>query len=375
MDLKQLRRAVADDLAQLPTAAFEGLPTVMGFDGFVDNIIDVVDTRSARDAYSPLATIADFGARITRAAGHSANFELVVKQTKIGGNGPIMANALAALGHAVSYIGILGEGQLDPAFQPLAERAAAVYSLGNPASTDALEFRDGKLMFGKLEPLEQVSVENLRSVVGEDRLLQLFSAANCVATVNWTMLLSMNEIWDYLMAEILPRLTSSQRPRWFVDLADPAKRSREDLRQALQTLGKLQAHADIILGLNEAETRQVLEVCGSSWEGLSEDLGMAETSCRYLREHLGLSRVVCHMVKGAAGASKDESAGVEGFFEPHPKITTGAGDHFNAGYLWAIAAGQCERSALLIGTATSGHYVRTTHSPTKEDLITLLSAS
>ena len=142
---------------------------------------------------------------------------MVVKQTKIGGNGPIMANALAALGHDMTYIGILGDGEVHSAFNPLAERATSVHSLGAPATTDALEFRDGKLMMGKLEPLESVTVDTLRQVVGDETILKLFSSASCVATVNWTMLLSMTDIWDYLIAEVLPK-RSGPRPWWFVDL-------------------------------------------------------------------------------------------------------------------------------------------------------------
>lgn len=374
MDLNQLRQRAAQTLSQLSDNMVRDVPTVMGFDGFVDHIIDVVDTRAAQDSYCPLATIADFGARVSAAAGHSTNFELVVKQTKIGGNGPIMANALATLGHQITYIGILGDGGLHPAFAPLEEKAARIYSLGAPASTDALEFSDGKLMLGKLEPLDHVNVQTLRTAVGDDTLVQLFTAARCVATVNWTMLLAMNEIWDYLIAQVLPSC-QGPRPLWFIDLADPAKRSQEDLIKALKTLTRLQEHVDVVLGLNEAETRQALAALGHGWEGASEDLVAAEKACIELRTELGLARVVCHMVRGAAGAHLTGSAAVAGFYEPKPKITTGAGDHFNAGYLWSVTAGCDEETALLVGTATSGHYVRTAQSPTQHDLIALLSAS
>ncbi|TVR11235.1 MAG: hypothetical protein EA401_11380 [Planctomycetota bacterium] len=348
-------------------------PTVMGFDGFVDNIIDVVGRRQGPGSYTPLATIADFGARVTAAAGHSTNFELVVKQRKIGGNGPIMANALATLGHRLTYIGILGDQSVDPAFAPLVEKAEKVFSLGDPAQTDALEFEDGKLMLGKLDPLDQVSVARLREVVGDATLREIFAQASCVATVNWTMLLEMNALWDFLIKEIIPQ-SSSSRPLWFVDLADPAKRTEDDLRQALAGLQRLQEHVDVVLGLNEAETRQVLAVQGGRWGGDSEDVAAAQEACVSLRESLGLARVVCHMVRGAASASAAEAAGTEGFYEPKPLITTGAGDHFNAGYLWALAAGANEEVALLLGTATSGHYVRTACSPQASDLLNLLQS-
>src|SRR4051812_13326002 len=72
----------------------------VGLDGFVDEIIGVVDTRHDLENCDLVPTIAAFGQKVSAASGKSANFELVVKQMKLGGNGPIMANALAAAGLA-----------------------------------------------------------------------------------------------------------------------------------------------------------------------------------------------------------------------------------------------------------------------------------
>jgi hypothetical protein len=68
----------------------EAFKVVVGFDGFVDNIIEVVDKRISNSEYSSVETINSLGARVSAAAGESANMELVVKKSKIGGNGPIM---------------------------------------------------------------------------------------------------------------------------------------------------------------------------------------------------------------------------------------------------------------------------------------------
>ena len=227
-------------------------------------------------------------------------------------------------------------------------------------------------MMGKLEPLDCVNTETLRRSVGDAELLRLFTEASCVATVNWTMLLSMTDIWDYLIVEVLPKRTTA-RPWWFVDLADPAKRSVDDLKRALKTLKGLEQYVNVALGLNEAEARQVLTAIGHEWQGAQENLPAAEDAARRLRREIGLSRIVIHMKKGAAGATAEESAAVEGFFTPTPKIATGAGDHFNAGYLWAVCAGMNEASALVVACATSGHYVRTAISPSPDDLLVLLS--
>ena len=61
----------------------------IGLDGFVDEIIRVVDQRQSALDYVPMKTITDLGKRVLGAAQKSTNIELVVERTKIGGNGPI----------------------------------------------------------------------------------------------------------------------------------------------------------------------------------------------------------------------------------------------------------------------------------------------
>lgn len=373
MDHARLCAAAADAVDRIPAA--HRPPVMVGFDGFIDAIIDVVATRQSSTAYRPMATISEFGQRVSAAAGHSANFELVVKQRKIGGNGPIMANALCALDHAVDAVGLLGEGAIDPVFAPLAQRARAAISLGEAASTDALEFSDGKLMLGKLKPMDEVTWERLVQRVGRDRLRALLQEAKAVATVNWTMTLGMNGIWRGLCEEILPGLRGD-RPLWFVDLADPAKRTIEDQRAMFDGLRALQRHVDVVLGMNGAECKQMLAALDASWDERIDELDAAQRGCEIVREKLGIAWAMCHLVKSAACAWRtrggEGSAQAQGFFEPKPLITTGAGDHFNAGFVAALLAGIEPRLALQIGNATSGHYVRTAQSPSRAQLATFL---
>jgi hypothetical protein len=363
-------RIAADAVAGIP-AAFAP-PVLVGFDGFVDSIIDVVQTRESPSSYEAMPTIATLGARITAAAGKSANIELVVKQTKIGGNGPIMANALCAQLAKVTAVGVLGEAAIDPVFQPLAERAVKVVSLGAPAFTDALEFADGKLMLGKHFYLANVNYERLvKAVGGVPALKDMFRSAQGIATVNWTMCMGLTEIWRRLAADVLPGLRKD-RPKWFVDLADPAKRTAEDLQACGSALRDLQQHADVVLGLNEAECRQVLNVMGMHWPVAQPEWEAARQACVQLRERLGVSLVMCHLVKSSACAWEGGSVGAEGFFEPKPKLTTGAGDHFNAGFFSALLAGLPPVACLQAGGATSGHYVRTGQSPTRAQVVEFL---
>src|SRR5256714_14354365 len=115
-----------------------------------------------------LPTIAQFASRLAAAAGRSANVELVSQLTKLGGNGPIMANALASFGLRVTYLGNLGYPNLHPVFEDFAKRAE-VHSIAEPGYTDALEFEDGKIMLGKHQSLRQVNWDNIKSRFGLDR--------------------------------------------------------------------------------------------------------------------------------------------------------------------------------------------------------------
>src|SRR3954468_109842 len=163
-------------------AAALTLPSIkatLGLDGFVDEIIAVVDKRHDGGRYDPVRTIDLLARKMAAAAGQSSNYELVVKQRKLGGNGPIMANALASLGASVTYIGNLGYPTLDPVFEDFAKKAHVV-SIGQPAHTDALEFEDGKLMLGKLEPLHDVNWDNLINRVGRDKLKSLLTDAKLI---------------------------------------------------------------------------------------------------------------------------------------------------------------------------------------------------
>src|SRR6266481_8237282 len=210
----------------------------VGLDGFVDEILHVVDKRESAEKYSRLPTIAQLAARFAAAAGRSTNVELVSQLTKLGGNGPIMANALASFGLKVTYLGILGYPNLHPVFTDFGQRAE-VYSIAEPGYTDALEFEDGKIMLGKHQSLKQMNWPNIKSRFGLEKFASHFGSADLVGFVNWTMLTAMSDIWSAILKEICPGLIG-QRRKLFFDLADPEKRPGDDVVRALELIGLFQ---------------------------------------------------------------------------------------------------------------------------------------
>ena len=337
---------------------------LIGFDGFVDTILHVVKTRESATKYTRVERMTEFSEKIREAAGLSANMEMVVQMRKLGGNGPIMANALGAYGTAVTYIGNLGHPAVNPVFADFAKKAE-VHSIAEPGYTDAIEFDDGKLMFGKHESLKEVNWANLIAHIPEADLVEIFERSQFIAMVNWTMLTQMKGIFQKVAARVAPQLTGERRILFF-DLADPAKRSREDIGEALKQIAKFEKHFRVVLGLNFREAQQVGEVLGM--RSPAETHEALRQHAVAIRETLKIDTVVIHPTHFAAAADAQGAFAVDGPFTAKPKITTGAGDHFNAGFCLGRILGLGLDQSLQIGVATSGFYVRNAKSPSLNDL-------
>jgi len=345
------------------------LKATIGLDGFVDSIIAVVDKRESADKFSRVPTLAAFGERIARAAGQSTQAELVIDRVKLGGNGPIMANALAAAGVRVTSVGNLGHPSVHPAFAELAQRAT-VLSIAEPAYTDALEFEDGKLMLGKRASLRDVNWENLVARVGRDRLVKLFQESDLIGLQNWTMLPFMSDIWRHVLAEICPSLPATPRWKFFFDLADPEMREKQDIRDAAALISQFQKYYETYLGLNEKEAFEVGRALG--YQGGANGAAAVKAVAQFVWDKLRVSCVVVHPREYAVAASAAGVVQVAGPFTAKPLISTGAGDHFNAGFCLGKLAGGSDEIALQTGVGCSGYYVRTAKSPAVKELAEFL---
>jgi sugar/nucleoside kinase (ribokinase family) len=350
------------------TARIRQLTAFVGLDGFVDEIVHAVDKREDASHYRRILTIAQFSERLAAAAGQSTNIELVNQRTKLGGNGPIMAHALAALGLHVTYLGNVGYPTIHPVFADLAHRAE-VHSIAEPCHTDALEFDDGKIMLGKSTQLNEVNWSVIQSRFGRGPFEMKFQNCDLLAFVNWTMIPYMSEIWEALLRDFCPRLQGLRR-KIFFDLADPEKRCADDVQQAFKLITQFQKYFDVILGLNEKEAFQVGEALGiqsgdHSREGISNLA--REIHCR-----LAIDTLAVHPVTYALAVGDGRIDLVDGPRISKALITTGAGDHFNAGFCLGKLLGFSNAYCVLLGVASSGYYVRSGESADVRGLVEML---
>jgi len=345
------------------------LNMVIGLDGFVDEIVHVVDKRQDFQNFTRIKTIAEFGDRISKAAGLSTNVEMVTTQTKLGGNGPILSNALLEYGVALTYVGALGAPDIHPVFQPMAKKAKSVYSLCNPGRTDACEFEDGKIMIGKISSLSELTWDKLKSELGGvDGIANLIKESHLFGMENWTMIPYMSDIWEGIANEVFPLLSfpkTAEKPLAFFDLADPEKRTKEDIYRAMKLIGRFEEKFRTVLGLNEKEVYEIAKVFDIP---VSDNTNLKEAVMETYKK-LGIYCLVVHPVRSACCAIDGEYFYTDGPYCEKPKLTTGAGDNFNAGFCLGQALRLDPLSSLTLGVSTSGFYVRNAKSPTFDEVI------
>lgn len=361
------RQALAARLRAHTTA----LPSVaIGFDGFVDEMIRLVDERQSLDSYTPVPTISAFGALVTQAAGHSSLREIVVTAVQPGGCAINMGDGLAAVGVPVDAFATLGEPP-HPAFTPITARFRQTHSWGRePGRTLAYEFADGKLMFSSVTQLAEFTPEKVGALLADGRYAAACREARLIALTDWTLYPHMTAVWQLLQQEVFRHLP--HRPRFFIDLVDPSSRSANDVRAMLRALANIEIAGALTLGLNGNEANivaRLLDLPTCTESALESTLHLAVS----LRHRLGISEVVIHHIRCAAVSGENGDAVLAGPFCPQPRKSTGAGDRFNAGFALGHLLALTPAQRLLCACAASGFFVREASSSSLVELADFMS--
>lgn len=363
MEKKELARHLRSNAATV-----QSTPLVTGFDGFVDEMISVVDERFSLDDYRRIETIGDFGEKITAAAGQSSLREIVLQEVSPGGCAINMGDGLVHLGFPVHTFATVGE-PLHAAFADYAAKAN-VHSWGaQPGRTLAYEFADGKLMFSAVSQLREFHPGNLRRFLRDGVFEQRCREAKFIAVTDWSLYPHMTECWRFLQDSVFSKL--DHRPSFFIDLVDPSSRAEDAIREMLGVLSQFNEYGPAILGLNQNEANILGRVTGVTPAEASgpED---AVRQCSALREELKLDSVLIHSTRYAAGNLGGNSADVAAPYCESPKKSTGAGDRFNAGFALGHVLDLAPADRLTLGCACSGSFVREARSPTLDELADFL---
>lgn len=288
---------------------------------------------------------------------------------KLGGNGPILANSLSNLGIKVRYVGALGYPKVHRVFRKL-NLSISIKTIEPPGHTMALEFEDGKIMLGRLS-MKNLNWECLEKNMDKEMFYSFFYDTNLLGMVNWTQTPYMSDIWDKLLNEYLPQLSKPKiKPFLFIDLADPQKRSKDAIHYMLKQLSSFHEFYRVILGLNEKESIEIANVQDIDIDAKKITSKSLQSLAETIREKNNLYCCVIHPVKYAVCAMSDgQTYYQKGPVAEHPLISTGAGDHFNAGFCYGQISNFSPQESLLLGVANSGYYVRTAKSAKIKELL------
>ncbi len=121
-----------------------------------------------------------------------------------------------------------------------------------------------------------------------------------------------------------------------------------------------------MLGLNLKESSEIADVLEIPVPADAESA--IEQTAAAIRRKVNIYCCVIHPRGSAAAATAASSARIAGPFVQQPRISTGAGDHFNAGFSLGQTMGFTLEESLCCGVGTSGYYVRSGMSPTAAQL-------
>lgn len=318
-ELKEIKEAVYQNFDRLSERS-----VLIGFDGYVDKLVRLKKSQEkSGDFYE---TINEFVQYIINHNCESSDIEMNCIAEKVGGNGTLLAQAISRKGIETACIGAMGYPKIHPVYQSL-NKQCNLLSLEEPASSLAMEFNNGKLMFGDIASLNRIDWNNIKNKIGLENMIPLFNKSDIMGFCNWSNLLNSNDILEGILNDICPELTSGKRSAFF-DLADPSAKNDKQFMQLFAYMVQLRKYYWVILGLNPKEGLIIYNRFFNRSEA-ALTIEMEEE----MRLKLPADELVIHGLDYAdAGTKKVSMQRSAGEFNPFPKIVTGGGDNFNSGY-------------------------------------------
>jgi len=340
----------------------------IGADGYVDDVWQVVESRTDTGEYKLFEKVSDYANAILARGSGGMGFELVRKRRTYGGFVSNTGKAVGRLGGKLTMLGMFGTDEIDPVFQEFVDNYGAI-SVGNPNVSFIYEFLDGKIMqsgTARLTPTVR-SWDQLINAIGMDGLRKAYENANVVGFGYYRNISAFDEIVEKLIDNFL---ADGPCHRMFFDFGNIQNCKKEDLFSTFERFKPLNKKVPMTLSLNEHEGKILFGMLGRdfAWD---KPLASTEDDIAYVREQIGLDEIIIHTPFFALGASAAEGTAL--VYQRNIKdtvITTGAGDNFNGGYMSAcLQKGELSLvERLFVSNAVTGAYVQSGLSPDRMTL-------
>jgi hypothetical protein len=338
---------------------------VLGFDGFIDDLCHVINVRDGKGSGRRIATIGEFSRTVGSAAGLSCALDLESQEIRPGGNTLNMGKAILEFGNDLSLIATLGANEINPLFRPVTDLCKNSISIGEPGFAEALEFLDGKLMFNRTGQIHTIGWDTVCAHASPEHLKHIIGTASLIGFLDWTIFPLMDSLVEGFLG-IINELKN--KPAAFFDPSDLRRRTRADIVDIADGISRCGRSIETILSLNESESM-------TAADALSVAEGGHTLRAAAIRDRLKIRAVVVHPLEGAAVATPEGTCWIDGPYTDNPRISTGGGDTFNAGFSNGWMLGMTPEQCAALGAYTSGYYVRNGTPPGKRELIDFIGAS
>ncbi|MCL2215496.1 MAG: carbohydrate kinase family protein [Defluviitaleaceae bacterium] len=341
-----------------------GKKITMLADGFVDEVWEIISTRSSRDNFALYTQMSQFAGRIASSGTGGVGLEILRKRRAFGGFTANIGYAAARLGVDTTLIGVYGKNKPDPVFEEVSE-LCRVFSLGDPATTHVFEFDDGKILMSHMEAVQDINWKQIVDCVGHSAMMALLEESDIIGIGYWSLMPSFDEIFENICAS-LPQ--DGKERRFFFDFADFRKKDEASLAISLEKLKAANSAFPMTLSVNEHEAAALFASYG---EAFSDDPGRSiKEKAEYIRQKIGLDEFVIHSPEFAvAASSRERPAFAASVFCEKPVRTAGAGDTFNGGYIAARLEGKGLEERLHMANAAVGYFIRNAIFPTTGNLL------
>jgi len=345
----------------------------LGFDGYVDSLYSVVESRINSKDWTRMESMKTFGELMVNVAGSSANIERVLKKRIFGGFAPNTCRALNALGVKVSLVAALGSPEFNEFYNPLPEVESI--SITNPGNTLGLEFDDGKVMITDFEPILSITWKSIVEKIEREKFIQLIDSSDIMGFGHWALLPNLNEIWLHFLNDLFPSISNLENKIFFVDTADIRKRSKKDIKHLIRILKKINNQVHVMLSMNDLEAMYLskaldnvknIVINKNKFDGFIN-------GGKWINNEAGLSYLAIHSPHFATISTSEDHYWVTEGFTSKPKFTVGAGDHFHSGTALGLSCNLTPSESILIGNSLAAIFVRTGSSPNNKQLSQFLN--
>ena len=341
---------------------------VLGFDGFVDVVHEMVATRHDVSDYDRIESLGSLGERILLSADQNSSqtIEWVPQSTGPGGYTTHCGKALQALGAQVKFVGTFGQPIADPfadEFDP-----DLLQSVGEPTETHAVEFGDAKLILINSRTQLVLGWSHLNDQLGKNHFAQMVDGCDALGIGTWGKIPNSPSIWDGLRTEVFPHLDDPPA-HVLLDVGNVRLLDREALVDGAVRLRRLNETVPVTISGNRGEINYLAEqLSGQSSKSFRQSAVDA-------RESLGVRRIIGHNASRVVLSTADETTDIQTPVIDDPTKLLSAGDKFNAGIILGLQYGLRSRVLLLAGDLVARFFVENGRCPRSDEICSALDAN